>query len=152
MYYHLQGITNVKDDWTYEIKHSYENKPRICYVVYNEPTFECECSCHVFDSDGIPCAHMLPVFTSDSLREILVAYIINRCTKMAAKVPMYEFDSVVGDACGEIATQNKLIGDVRSQFQVYGSGWAHPCQSAVVIKFNDFSQASTSGYGWRVNE
>jgi len=35
---------------------------------------------------------------------------------MAIKAPMYEFDSVVGDACEEIAAQNKLIGDAWSQF------------------------------------
>jgi len=35
---------------------------------------------------------------------------------MAAKAPMYQFDSVLGDACGEIVAQNKLIGDVWSQF------------------------------------
>jgi len=80
-------------------------------VVYNERTSECQCSCHFFDSGGIPCARMLLIFTSNLLREILVAYIINRWRKMVTKALMYEFDSVVGDACGEIATQNKLIGD-----------------------------------------
>ena len=29
---------------------------------------------------------------------------------------MHEFDSVVGDACGEVATQNKLIAVAWSQF------------------------------------
>jgi len=29
---------------------------------------------------------------------------------------MHEFDSVLGDACGEVATQNKLIADAWSQF------------------------------------
>ena len=35
---------------------------------------------------------------------------------MVTKALMYEFDSVVGDACREIAAQNKLIGDAWSQF------------------------------------
>jgi len=46
---------------------------------------------------------MLLVFTANSLREIPAAYIINRWTKMAAKALLYEFDSVMGYACGEIA-------------------------------------------------
>jgi len=35
---------------------------------------------------------------------------------MVAKAPIDEFDSIMGDACGEIAAQNKLIGDAWSQF------------------------------------
>ncbi|KAJ8437687.1 hypothetical protein Cgig2_028625 [Carnegiea gigantea] len=104
MYCHVQGTTNVEGDRTYQIKHNYESKTRIHYVVYNECTSECQCSCHIFDSDEIPCAHMLLVFTSNSLREILASYIINRWTKIAAKAPMYEFDNIMGDAYGEIAT------------------------------------------------
>jgi len=84
--------------------------------VYNECTFKYQCSCHFFNSDEIPYAHMLLVFTSNSLREIPTPYIINRWIKMAVKVHMYEFDSVVGDAYGEIAAQNKLIGNAWSQF------------------------------------
>jgi len=36
--------------------------------------------------------------------------------KDAAKTPMYEFESVLGDAYGEPAAQNKLIGDAQTQF------------------------------------
>ena len=35
---------------------------------------------------------------------------------MAAKASMHEFDSVVGDACGEVAIQNKLIANAWFQF------------------------------------
>jgi len=61
MYCHVQGITNVEDDRTYEIKHNCESKTRIRYVVHNEQTSECQCSCHFFDSDGIAYARMLLV-------------------------------------------------------------------------------------------
>ncbi|KAJ8425613.1 hypothetical protein Cgig2_005292 [Carnegiea gigantea] len=110
------GITNVEANQTYQIKHNYENEMRIGYVVYNERTSECRCSFLFFDSDRIPCAHILLIFISNSLREISATYMINRRTKMIAKAPMYEFDSVVGDAYGEVATQNKLIANVWSQF------------------------------------
>ena len=43
-------------------------------------------------------------------------FIINRWTKLTAKAPIHEFDSVVGDACGEVATQNELIADPWSRF------------------------------------
>ena len=109
IYCDVQGITNIEGDWTYQTKHNYENKTRIRYVVS-----ECQCSCLLFDPDGIPCAHMLLVFMSNSLTKISAAYIINRWIKLAAKAPMHEFDSVVGDGCGEVATQNKLIADAWS--------------------------------------
>lgn len=35
---------------------------------------------------------------------------------MASRAPMYEFDIAACDACGETATQNKLIADAWSQF------------------------------------
>ena len=41
MYCDVPGIFNVEDDQTYQIKHNYENKTRICYVMYNERTSEC---------------------------------------------------------------------------------------------------------------
>jgi len=116
IYCDVQGITNIEGDWTYQTKHNYENKTRIRYVVYNERTSECQCSCFFFILDGIPYAHILLVFTSNSLREIPTAYIINRLAKLVAKALMHEFDSVVGDACGEVSTQNKLTADAWSQF------------------------------------
>jgi len=57
MYYHVQGTNNEKGDHTYEIKHSYENKTMICYVVHNDESSEYQSSCHLFDSDRISCAH-----------------------------------------------------------------------------------------------
>ena len=36
--------------------------------------------------------------------------------KYGSKASMYEFDSVLGNACGEIAAQNKLMGDAWPQF------------------------------------
>jgi len=85
------------------MKHNYENKMWICYVVHNEESSECQYSCHFFYSDGILCAHMLLVFTSNLLRQIPPTYIVNRSTKTVAKTPIYKFDSVSADACGEIA-------------------------------------------------
>ena len=114
MYCDVHGVTNIEGDRTYQIKHNYENKMRICASVYNERTSECRCSCLFFDPDEIPCTHMLLVFTSNSLKEISAAYIINRWTKLVAKALMHEFDSVVGDAYGEVATKNKLIADAWS--------------------------------------
>ena len=38
---------------------------------------------------------------------------------MAAKAPIYEFDSVLGDTYREIAAQNKLIDDAWSQVYKY---------------------------------
>ncbi|KAJ8419723.1 hypothetical protein Cgig2_020784 [Carnegiea gigantea] len=144
MYCHVQGITNVEGDRTYEIKHNYENKTRINYVVYNEPTSECQCSWHFFDSDGIPCAHMLLVFTSDSLREILAAYSINRWTKMAANALMYELDSVVRDACGEIAAKNKLIATSQARDNPKGGKLRRKhaeikegCQAHILLRSTD---------------
>jgi len=59
---------------------------------------------------------MLLVFTSNSLRETTASYIINKWANLAAKAPMHKFDIVMGDACGEVATQNKLIPNAWSQF------------------------------------
>ncbi|KAJ8424086.1 hypothetical protein Cgig2_012694 [Carnegiea gigantea] len=53
MYCHVQGITIIESDRDYEIKHNYENKTRIPYVVHNEETSECQCSCHFFNLDEI---------------------------------------------------------------------------------------------------
>jgi len=41
IYCDVQDITSVEGDRTYQIKHNYENKTRICYVMYNERTSEC---------------------------------------------------------------------------------------------------------------
>jgi len=78
MYCHVLGVTNVEGDWTYEIKHNYENKTRIHYVVYNEKSSKYKCSCHFYDSDKILCTHMRLIFTSNTLRDIPAAYIINK--------------------------------------------------------------------------
>jgi len=77
MYCYVQGIANIEGTRTYEIKHNYKNKMRIPYVVHNKESFEYQCPCHFFNLDGISCAHMLLVFTSNLLIEIPPAYIIN---------------------------------------------------------------------------
>jgi len=48
---------------------------------------------------------------------------------MVAKTTIYEFDSVLTDACGEIAMQNKLLGDEWSQFyKCTDQSWCAPVQ------------------------
>ena len=51
-----------------------------------------------FNVDRISCAHIRLVLTSNSLKEILPVYIINRWEKIARKVPIFGFDSVFADA------------------------------------------------------
>jgi len=46
MYCHVQGIINVDGDRTYKIKHKFEDKTRIRYVVLKEEASECQCLCH----------------------------------------------------------------------------------------------------------
>lgn len=81
MYCHMQGIRNMEGDHTYDTKHNVEDKTRIHYVVHNVESSECQCLFHFFDSDKIPCALMLLVFTSNFLKEIPLAYIVHRWTK-----------------------------------------------------------------------
>ena len=152
IYCHVQGITNLEDDRIYEIKHSYENKMRIRYVVHNEHTSECRCSCHLFESDGIPCAHMLLVFTSNLLREISAAYIINRWTKMQQKhqcMNLKVFQEML------MENQPHKISSQAMRRLSFISVWiqmGEPRKVTAVAKFHDFSRASTSGHGWRVSE
>ena len=57
---------------------------------------------------------MLLIFTSNLLREISPAYIVNSWTKTVAKAPIYKFSRVATNACGEKAVQNKLRGHTLS--------------------------------------
>ena len=81
--------------------------------MYNKESQEATCTCCFFQSEGIPCAHILLVLKS--LKEIPACFKVDRWTKLAAKKPIFELDTIVSTSYAQVGQQNRMISDAWSR-------------------------------------
>lgn len=73
------------------------------------------CSCKMFDSEGIPCRHILSVLKGKGFSKIPSHYIVNRWTKLATSRPVFDCDGNVLEACSKSESEKILISKAWAQ-------------------------------------
>jgi hypothetical protein len=74
--------------------------------VYNLPDHNANCTCKIFQAEGIPCRYILCVLKGKIFNEIPSKHIVNRWTKFANRTPIFDIaDNVLEE-------DSKLIFDV----------------------------------------
>ncbi|KAK1307126.1 hypothetical protein QJS10_CPA10g00339 [Acorus calamus] len=63
-------------------------------VIYDPPNEKIVCTCKKFESEGIPCAHMLVVLRNDFIDELPEYLILQRWTMTAKDKCVFDFDGV----------------------------------------------------------
>jgi hypothetical protein len=84
-------------------------------VVYCLSNKIAHCSCKMFDSEGMPCRHILFVLKGRGLSEIPSHYILNRWTKLATSKPVFDCDGNVLEACSKVECERTLVSKAWSQ-------------------------------------
>ncbi|XP_024640717.1 protein FAR1-RELATED SEQUENCE 5-like [Medicago truncatula] len=105
------GIENKKEEDGMEIFLVHDNSKvnrNLREVVYNLSYHNANCSCKMFQAEGIPCRHILCVVKGKKLNEIPSKYILNRWTKFANKKPVFD----IGDIVYEKAGQGGIVSNV----------------------------------------
>jgi len=104
----ILSISTVEGDTTYKIDD--KRHQRYIYVVCNKESQDATCTCRIFQSEGIPCAHTLLLLKS--LKEIPACFI---GIKLAAKKPIFELDTIVPTGCAQVWQQSRMISNASSQ-------------------------------------
>ncbi|KAF1865247.1 hypothetical protein Lal_00004621 [Lupinus albus] len=68
-----------------------------------------QCSCKMFESEGMLCRHILFVLKGKGLSEIPKFYIVNRWTTIATSKPVFDYDGNILEACSKSQSQAKMI-------------------------------------------
>ncbi|KAK2383722.1 protein FAR1-RELATED SEQUENCE [Trifolium repens] len=84
-------------------------------VVYSVSNNIAHCSCKMFDSEGIPCRHILCVLKGRDFSEIPSHYIVNRWTKFATSRPVFDSDGNVLEACSKFESERILVSKAWAQ-------------------------------------
>ncbi|XP_021773629.1 protein FAR1-RELATED SEQUENCE 5-like [Chenopodium quinoa] len=84
------------------------------YVNFDLATYECKCTCKMFESQGILCRHILFIMKGMSIREILGLYIMNRWRKDILKKAL-GINNVVLDDASKYDKKKQLVSDVWSK-------------------------------------
>ncbi|KAK2415706.1 protein FAR1-RELATED SEQUENCE [Trifolium repens] len=84
-------------------------------VVYSVSNNIAHCSCKMFDSEGIPCRHILCILKGRGFSEIPSHYIVNRWTKFATSRPVFDSDGNVLEACSKFESERILVSKAWAQ-------------------------------------
>ena len=101
------------------IIHNSELNGKLREVIYDVSNHVAQCSCKMFESEGIPCQCVLCVLKGKWLNEISSTYILNRWTKLATSKPIFYAKSDVLDSCSKSKSVTKLITDAWAQLFRY---------------------------------
>jgi hypothetical protein len=85
-------------------------------VVYHHSDHIAHCSCKMFESEGMPCRHILFILKGKGLNKIPSHYIVNRWTKLATSKPIFDCDGNVLEGCSKTDSESNLISDAWAQF------------------------------------
>ncbi|CAJ2637873.1 unnamed protein product [Trifolium pratense] len=69
----------------------------------------------MFDSEGIPCRHILFVLKGRGFSEIPSHCIVNRWTKLATSRPVFDCDGNVLEACSKFESERTLVSKAWAQ-------------------------------------
>ena len=85
---------------------------RLREEVYNSSSHNATCSCKMFQSQGIPCRHILCVLKGKGLTEIPSNYNVNRWIKLANRKLVFDIADNVLDTFSKPENESKFISDV----------------------------------------
>jgi len=100
-------LFSILDNGTKERKHR-----EVVYCLSNNIA---HCSCKMFTSQGMPCRHILFVLKGRGCSEIPSHYIVNRWTKLATSIPVFDCDGNVLEACSKLESERTLVSKTWSQ-------------------------------------
>ncbi|XP_021743202.1 protein FAR1-RELATED SEQUENCE 1-like [Chenopodium quinoa] len=113
---------------------SYKNS-KTRKIIYNPLNHIAQCSCKMFECEGIPCRHILCVLKGKCLPEVPSYYILRRWTKMAASKPIFNLDDDVEEGNSQIKSEEKLISDNWCKFlNCMDIAGRDPKQLTIVLK------------------
>ncbi|PNY09356.1 protein FAR1-related sequence 5-like [Trifolium pratense] len=106
------GVENRNQKDGMDILHIIDNNEtnrKVREVVYNISDSIWNCSCKMFEAQGIPCRHILCILKGKGLNEIPSQYILNRWTKLATKQPIFDVDGNLLEGCAATEKESQLI-------------------------------------------
>ncbi|KAL2922404.1 Protein FAR1-RELATED SEQUENCE 5, partial [Bienertia sinuspersici] len=74
-----------------------------------------ECSCKMYEREGIPCRHILWVMKEKGLKSLLAAYIKTRWTKAAMNMPMFDLGGNLIEDTTNMEAVKKKVGHLWSE-------------------------------------
>jgi hypothetical protein len=80
-------------------------------VVYTASNHNAICSWKMFQSEGIPCRHILCVLKVKGINALPSHYIVNRWTKLATSKPVFGINDKVFEGCSEQNNESQLISN-----------------------------------------
>ncbi|KAH1042188.1 hypothetical protein GYH30_024480 [Glycine max] len=89
---------------------------RLREEVYNPSDHNATWSCKMFQSQGIPCRHILCVLKGKGLTKIPSNYIVNRWTKLANRKPIFDITNNDVGTFSKSENEGKLILDAWGHF------------------------------------
>ena len=97
-----------------EIIHVVDNSEvnkKVREVVYSASNQTADCSCKMFQSQGMSCRHILCILKGKGLNEIPNNYIVHRWTKMTTRKSIFDVDDKVLEGCSTSKNESQLILD-----------------------------------------
>ncbi|XP_058774181.1 protein FAR1-RELATED SEQUENCE 5-like [Vicia villosa] len=85
-------------------------------VVYQLSNHIAHCSCKLFESEGMPCRHILFILKGKGLNKIPSHYVVNRWTKLATSRSIFDSDENVFEESSKFESESKLISNAWAQF------------------------------------
>ncbi|KAL2904379.1 Protein FAR1-RELATED SEQUENCE 5 [Bienertia sinuspersici] len=84
-------------------------------VRYNLENNSADCTCKMYEREGIPCRHILWVIKEKGLKSLSAAYVKTRWTKVAMNMPMFDLRSNLIEDTTKLEPVKKKVGHLWSE-------------------------------------
>jgi len=109
MDYEIEYRQPIDEGFIITVVDNTQNKSKKRQVTYNPSNHMAHCSCKIFESEGIPCCHILCVLKGKALHEFPSYYMLNQWTKMPANKPIFDVDDTLLEGRSKIEQEDRLI-------------------------------------------
>ncbi|KAL2900303.1 Protein FAR1-RELATED SEQUENCE 5, partial [Bienertia sinuspersici] len=110
---HVGGYHNMAASIVTLIDHKRNSK--IHTVRHHLENNSAECSCKMYEREGIPCRHILWVMKEKGLKSLPAAYIKTRWTKAAMNMPMFDLGGNLIEDTTNMEAVKKKVGHLWSE-------------------------------------
>ncbi|KAL2943943.1 Protein FAR1-RELATED SEQUENCE 5 [Bienertia sinuspersici] len=84
-------------------------------VRYNPENNSADCTCKMYEREGIPCRHILWVIKEKGLKSLPAAYVKTRWTKAAMNMPMFDLGGNLIEDTTKMEAVKKKVGNLWSE-------------------------------------